>query len=84
MKKTDIAKILKVDYKTLSNWEKNRPELYEIVMEHFEDESKKIYPDLNDPKFLKEEMQKAIDKLPNHKVKKFYHLMMAELAEIGL
>jgi len=28
-------------------------------------------------------MIKAIDKLPEHKTKKFYHLMMAELAEMG-
>ncbi|PZT49038.1 transcriptional regulator [Helicobacter valdiviensis] len=28
----DIAGILKIDTKTLYNWKKNKPELYEIVM----------------------------------------------------
>ena len=82
MKKYEIAEILGVDTKTLNNWKDNRKELYKIVMEHFEE--KKQYPDLNNPNYLKQEMIKAIDKLPEHKTKKFYHLMMAELAEIGL
>ena len=82
MKKYEIAEILGVDTKTLNNWKENRKELYKIVMEHFE--NKKQYPDLNNPNYLKQEMIKAIDKLPEHKTKKFYHLMMAELAEIGL
>ncbi|MCI6987965.1 MAG: transcriptional regulator [Campylobacter sp.] len=30
--KRDMAGILKVDTKTLYNWQKNRPELYRIVM----------------------------------------------------
>jgi hypothetical protein len=50
-------------------------------MEHFE--NTKTYPDLNNPEYLKKEMIKAIDTLPQTKVKKFYHLMMAELAEMG-
>ena len=82
MKKYEIAEILGVDTKTLNNWKENRKELYKIVMEHFE--NKKQYPDLNNPNYLKQEMIKAIDKLPEHKIKKFYHLMMAELAEMGL
>lgn len=28
-------------------------------------------------------MIKAIDKLPENRTKKFYHLMMAELTELG-
>ena len=82
--KKEISEIIGVDQNTLKNWERKRPELYKIVMKHFEEENKIVFPDLNNPEYLKEEMQKAIDKLPNHKVKKFYHLMMAELAEIGL
>ncbi|MBL1244479.1 MAG: hypothetical protein COA39_008835 [Sulfurimonas sp.] len=81
MKKYEIAEILGVDAKTLNNWKENRKELYEIVMNHFEKE--KDYPDLTNPNYLKSEMIKAIDKLPEHKTKKFYHLMMAELAEMG-
>jgi len=82
MKKYEIAEILGVDTKTLNNWKENRKELYEIVMKHFEDN--KNFPDLNNVDYLKQEMIKAIDKLPEQKTKKFYHLMMAELAEIGL
>jgi len=82
MKKYEIAELLGVDTKTLNNWKENRPELHKIVMEHFEE--RKNYPDLNNPYYLKEEMIKAIDKLPEHKTKKFYHLIMAELAELGI
>lgn len=82
MKKYEIAKILGVDTKTLNNWKENRKELYEIVMKHFEE--RKECPDLNNPNYLKQEMIKAIDKLPEYKTKKFYHLMMAELAEMGI
>ena len=82
MKKYEIAEILGVDTKTLNNWKDNRKELYKIVMEHFE--GKKQFPDLNNSDYLRKEMIKAIDKLPEHKIKKFYHLMMAELAEMGL
>ena len=45
-------------------------------MEHFEEN--KTYPD-----YLKKEMIRAIDTLPPAKIKRFYHLMMAELAERG-
>ena len=82
MKKYEIAEILGIDTKTLNNWKENRKELYEIVMKHFENNSE--CPDLNNPNYLKQEMIKAIDKLPEHKTKKFYHLMMAELAEMGI
>jgi len=81
MTKKEISEILGIDQNTIKNWERKRPELHKIVMSYFENE--KIYPDLNDPKFLKNEMIKAIDILPEHKTKKFYHLMMAELAEMG-
>jgi len=81
MKKYEIAKLLDVDIKTLSNWKEGRPEVYKIVMEYFEE--KEINKDLNNIENLKEEMIKAIDKLPEHKTKKFYHLIMAELAEMG-
>ncbi len=82
MKKEDIAKLFNISRQTLNNWEKDKPELYKIIEEHFEE--RKEAPDLNNPQYLKNEMIKAIDKLPEHKTKKFYHLMMAELAEIGL
>jgi len=81
MKKYEIAENLGIDTKTLNNWEKGRPELYKIVMNHFE--IKKTYPDLNNPEYIKEEVVKAINTLPPNKLKKFYHLMMAELTEMG-
>ena len=81
MTKKEISQILGVDQNTIKNWEKNRPELHKIVMSHFEDN--KTYPDLNNPEYLKNEMIKAINKLPEQKIKKFYHLMMAELSEMG-
>jgi transcriptional regulator with XRE-family HTH domain len=81
MTKKEISEIFGIDQNTIKNWERNRPELHKIVMEHFEKEKK--CPDLNNPKYIKEEMIKAIEFLPQAKLKKFYHLMMAELAEMG-
>ena len=79
--KKEMSKILGIDQNTIKNWETSRPVLHEIVMQHFQDE--KEIPDLNNPTYLKSEILKAIDKLPEVKTKKFYHLMMAELAEMG-
>ncbi|MFA5234894.1 MAG: helix-turn-helix transcriptional regulator [Sulfurimonas sp.] len=81
MTKKEISEILGIDQNTIKNWERNRPELHKIVMEHFQEN--RTYPDINNPEYLKKEMIKAIDTLPHTKVKKFYHLMMAELAEMG-
>lgn len=66
---------------TVHNWKKTNPELHEIIMRFLEEDKK--CPDINNPNYLKDEMIKAIDTLPHTKVKKFYHLMMAELAEMG-
>lgn len=49
--KRDIAGILNIDTKTLYNWQKNKPELYRIVMLGFKfdellEQSKKNYYDL--------------------------------------
>lgn len=81
MKKEDIAKLFSISRQTLNNWEKEKPKLYEIIEEYFENETQ--CPDLNDTNYLKSEIIKAIDTLPQAKVKKFYHLMMAELVEMG-
>lgn len=82
MNNTEIADILNVDRNTITNWKKNKPELYKIVKEHFEEE--KIIPDLNNPEYLKKEILKAIEELPKNKIKKFYHLIMIEMMELGL
>ena len=81
LKKEDIAKLFNISRQTLNNWEKDKPELFKIIEEHFENNKECL--DLNNPDYLKSEMIKAIELLPEHKTKKFYHLMMAELAELG-
>ncbi|MFA6143796.1 MAG: hypothetical protein WCW84_04775 [Sulfurimonas sp.] len=79
MTKKEISEILGIDQNTIKNWERNRPELHKIVMSHFENEQ--VMPDLNDKEFLKKEINKAIDKLPQSRAKKFYHIIMAELSD---
>lgn len=79
MTKKEISEILGIDQNTIKNWERNRPQLHRIVMEHFEEEH--IRPDLGDKEYLKQEIIKAIDGLPQSKAKKFYHLIMAELSD---
>jgi len=78
--KKEICEKLNIDSGTLKNWEKSRPELHKIVIEYFGNGE---IPNLNNVEYLKKEMMRAIDKLPEVKTKKFYHLMMAELAEMG-
>ena len=80
MTKKEICEILKIDNGTLKNWERDRPELHKVVMQHFNEEK---CMDLNNIEYLKREMIKATDKLPENKTKKFFHLMMAELEEMG-
>ena len=82
MNNSEIANIINVDRNTITNWKRNKPDLYKIVKEHFEKE--KIYPDLNNPEYLKNEILKAIEQLPKNKIKKFYHLMMIELMDMGI
>ncbi|CAA6812687.1 MAG: Unknown protein [uncultured Campylobacterales bacterium] len=81
MTKKEISQILGIDQNTIKNWERTRPKLHNIVIEYFSKENQ--IKDYNDIDFLKSEMIKAIDKLPDAKTKKFYHLMMAELSELG-
>lgn len=79
MTKKEISEILGIDQNTIKNWERNRPELHKIVMSHFENEP--VMPNLNDKEFLKKEINKAIDQLPQSRAKKFYHIIMAELSD---
>ena len=51
MTKKEISEILGIDQNTIKNWERNRPELHKIVMEHFE--NNKTYPDFNNPEYRK-------------------------------
>lgn len=81
MTKKEISEILGVDQNTIKNWERSRPNLHKIVMEHFEKE--KDTKNCNDVTYLKEEIFKALDKLPENQVKMYFHLIMAELAKNG-
>ena len=69
---------------TLYDWKKSEKNIkvYEALKEYIELKENK-HQDPNNSNYLKQEMIKAIDKLPEQKTKKFYHLMMAELAEMG-
>lgn len=82
MKKEDIAKLFNISRQTLNNWEKEKPALYTIIQNHF-DENKKEYPDLNiKNENVDNEIMNLLSKLPNNKKKKLYYLMMAELTEL--
>lgn len=69
---------------TLYDWknsDKNK-KLFEALIEYIElkEQNEKCH-ELNDEEFLKKEINKALDRLPQSKAKKFYHMIMAELAE---
>ncbi|PCI27267.1 MAG: hypothetical protein COB67_08925 [SAR324 cluster bacterium] len=81
MKKEEIAKLFNISRQTLNNWEKDKPELFKIIEGHFEKE--KEVKDCNDVNYLKDEIFKALDKLPENQVKMYFHLIMAELAKNG-
>ena len=80
-----ISEITGKPKSTLYDWKKSEKNIkvYEVLREYIYLKENN-YKDINNTSFLKEEMIKAIDKLPEHKIKKFYHLMMAELAEMGI
>lgn len=68
MTKRDIAGYLNVDYKTLYNWEKNKPNLYKTVMKGlaFDDMIEKAEQNLNELK----ELQNNFGKIPPQYLKK--------------
>jgi len=70
---------------TLYDWKKSEKNIkvYEALAEYVELKDSNINKDISKPDYLKKEIIKAINTLPNAKVRKFYHLMMAELAEMG-
>jgi len=79
MNKTQIAKRIGKDPKTLGNWEKNNPELYNLLKKGLEAEKKdkneyvKEYKEIN----YKEKMQKIIDNEEEKIIKKIYYLSKA-------
>lgn len=69
---------------TLYDWknsEKNK-KLFEALIEYIElkEQNQKCH-ELDDKEYIKQEINKAIDRLPQSKVKKFYHMIMAELTD---
>ena len=74
MNKKERCGFLNVDTKTYDAWEEKRPNLKMVVDRYFENQNFK--------QTIEEEIIEALKKLPEFKKKKFYHLMMAELAEL--
>ncbi|WP_324170965.1 hypothetical protein [Sulfurimonas sp.] len=82
MNKSEITRELELDYKTFSKWEDGRPKLYKFIIKNFYNNEKDI--NLNNDNNLVKEIVKELKKLPDNKKKKFYYLIMAELAEMGI
>ena len=71
---------------TLYDWKKSEKnkKLYETLEQHiFNLDQEKELKNCNDVNYLKEEIFKALDKLPENQVKMYFHLIMAELAKNG-
>jgi len=81
MTKKEICEILNIDNGTLKNWERARPEVYKIVMKHFEE--KKEYPDLTNPDYMINEISNDLKKLPINQIKIIYYTIKTKLAEMG-
>lgn len=70
---------------TIYEWRKSEKKikLFEALADLTFIETSDYSSNINDEKYLKNEILKAINQLPKGKVKEFYHLMMAELAKMG-
>ena len=77
MTQKEIAEIYNIPRQTVAKWKKERPEVYKALIFNANNQEQ----DINEK--IRYEMIEAINKLPEHKRKKFYYLMMAELTEIG-
>jgi len=66
---------------TLRDWEKSNVNngVFQALKEYVEIKDNKAK--LNEIDSIKNELLKELDKLPKNKIKKFYHLIMAEIAE---
>lgn len=81
MNKTEMAKMLNMDYKTFRNWETGRPEVFNIIVKHFE--SKKECPDFESPDYMINEINNDLKKLPLGQIKIIYYTIKTKLAEMG-
>jgi len=79
MKKEDIAKLFNISRQTLSNWEKEKPELYKIIKEHFEE---KKCPDFDNPDYMINEISNDLKKLPINQVKIIFYTIKNKLEEM--
>ena len=82
MTKKEISQILGIDQNTFKNWERNRPELHKIVMEHFKE--KKDYPNFEDKTYMTKEINNDLQKLPLRQVKIIYYTIKTKLAEMEM
>lgn len=81
MNKTEMANMLNMDYKTFRNWESGRPEVFKIIIEHFE--NKKDCPDLESADYMINEISSDLKKLPLNQIKVIYYTVKTKLAEMG-
>lgn len=81
MTKKEICEILSIDNGTLKNWETGRPEVYKIVMKHFEEN--KECPDFENADYMINEISNDLKKLPLNQIKVIYYTIKTKLAEMG-
>jgi len=82
MTKKEISQILGIDQNTIKNWERNRPELHKIVMEHFE--KKNNCPDYENEDYMINEISNDLKKLPLRQVKIIFYTIKTKLAEMEI
>ena len=83
MTKNNIAQLFNITRQTLNNWEKEKPELYKIINEHFSQETKKKNIDVNNPEHMIQEIVEDLKKLPPSQIKIIFYSIKMKLAEIG-
>ena len=81
MTKKEICQILKIDNGTLKNWERDRPQLHEIVISHFQ-ENKKMNIDVNNPEHMIKEIIDDLKGSSPKQIKIIYHCLKMTLEEI--
>ena len=82
MKKEDIAKLFNISRQTLNNWEKDKPELYKIVMSHFEEKTN--CPNYESKEYMIKEISNDLKKLPLRQVKIIFYTIKTKLAEMEI
>lgn len=78
MNKSQVAKRIGKDPKTLGNWEKTNPELYNLLKKGLEAEEKEKIPKKENIDF-EEEILRTLKFATNQEKEKIYHLIKAIL-----